>query len=626
MEEKKTTTSRRRIRKPAAKAKGAEAAKATTGTKAVKKAKAAAKTPVRRRTTKQAEGSRRKANENQPTVRIIPLGGIGEVGKNMTVIEYENDIIVVDCGMTFPQSDMLGIDYVIPDVSYLAKNKEKIRGFLFTHGHEDHIGATPFILKDFKNVPIYGGRLTLALIDHKMEEHRIKGIRSNAIKPGSKVKLGCFTITFLKVSHSIADAYALAIETPVGTILHTGDFKVDYTPLDGEMMDLAAFANLGRKGVQLLMSESTNSERPGYTMSEQRVAKSFDDLFAQATGRIFVATFASNVSRIQQIIKIAESRGRKIYVAGRSLQRITEIATEIGYLKIRKGTLLDDRQLDFVDPDQVVILTTGSQGEPLSGLVRMSNDEHRTISIRSDDMVILSSSPIPGNEKAVTNMIDRLIQKGAKVINDRISEVHVSGHACQEEQKLMMALTKPKFFMPIHGEFHHLRQHSITAEEQGIPAANMVTPQIGKVVELTKKGIRLGEDVPSGAVFVDGSGIGDIGNVVLRDRKMLSEDGLFIVTLAVDAVTGALISGPELISRGFVYVRESEELLIKARAIVINTVKELENKRVAGDYTTLKNSIRSNVRNFLYQQTKRNPMILPIVLDVDQEALNHAKL
>ena len=626
MEEKKTTTSRRRIRKPAVKAKGAEAAKATTGTKAAKKAKAAAKTPVRRRTTKQAEGSRRKANENQPTVRIIPLGGIGEGGKNMTVIEYENDIIVVDCGMTFPQSDMLGIDYVIPDVSYLAKNKEKIRGFLFTHGHEDHIGATPFILKDFKNVPIYGGRLTLALIDHKMEEHRIKGIRSNAIKPGSKVKLGCFTITFLKVSHSIADAYALAIETPVGTILHTGDFKVDYTPLDGEMMDLAAFANLGRKGVQLLMSESTNSERPGYTMSEQRVAKSFDDLFAQATGRIFVATFASNVSRIQQIIKIAESRGRKIYVAGRSLQRITEIATEIGYLKIRKGTLLDDRQLDFVDPDQVVILTTGSQGEPLSGLVRMSNDEHRTISIRSDDMVILSSSPIPGNEKAVTNMIDRLIQKGAKVINDRISEVHVSGHACQEEQKLMMALTKPKFFMPIHGEFHHLRQHSITAEEQGIPAANMVTPQIGKVVELTKKGIRLGEDVPSGAVFVDGSGIGDIGNVVLRDRKMLSEDGLFIVTLAVDAVTGALISGPELISRGFVYVRESEELLIKARAIVINTVKELENKRVAGDYTTLKNSIRSNVRNFLYQQTKRNPMILPIVLDVDQEALNHAKL
>ncbi len=625
MEEKKTT-SRRRTRRPAAKAKGAETAKATTGTKAVKTTKTAAKTTVRRKTTKQAAGSKRKANANQPTVRIIPLGGIGEVGKNMTVIEYENDIIVVDCGMTFPQSDMLGIDYVIPDVSYLAKNKDKIRGFLFTHGHEDHIGATPFILKDFKNVPIYGGRLTLALIEHKMEEHRIKGIKSNVIKPGSKVKLGCFTITFLKVSHSIADAYALAIETPVGTILHTGDFKVDYTPLDGEMMDLAAFANLGRKGVQLLMSESTNSERPGYTMSEQRVAKSFDDLFAQATGRIFVATFASNVSRIQQIIKIAESRGRKVYVAGRSLQRITEIATEIGYLKIRKGTLLDDRQLDFVDPDQVVILTTGSQGEPLSGLVRMSNDEHRTISIRPDDMVILSSSPIPGNEKAVTNMIDRLIQKGAKVINDRISEVHVSGHACQEEQKLMMALTKPKFFMPIHGEFHHLRQHSITAEEQGIPTDHMVIPQIGKVVELTKKGICLGEDVPSGAVFVDGSGIGDIGNVVLRDRKMLSEDGLFIVTLAVDAVTGALISGPELISRGFVYVRESEELLIKARAIVINTVKELENKRVAGDYTTLKNSIRSNVRNFLYQQTKRNPMILPIVLDVDQEALNHAKL
>lgn len=621
MEEKKKTTTRRRTRRPAAKS--AETAKATTSEKAVNgqaKKQTAAKPAARRRTRQSgAAGSQKKTNANQPTVRIIPLGGIGEVGKNMTVIEYEDDIIVVDCGMTFPQSDMLGIDYVIPDVTYLQNNKDKVRGFLFTHGHEDHIGGTPFILKDFRNVPIYGGRLTLALIDHKMEEHRIKGIKENVIKAGSKVKLGCFTVTFLKVSHSIADAYALAIETPVGTILHTGDFKVDYTPLDGEMMDLAAFANIGRKGVQLLMSESTNSERPGYTMSEQRVAKSFDDLFEQATGRIFVATFASNVSRIQQIVKIAERRGKKVFFAGRSLERITEIATDIGYLKMRKGTLLNDRQLDAIDPDQVVIITTGSQGEPLSGLVRMSNDEHRTITIRPDDMVILSSSPIPGNEKAVTMMIDRLIQKGAKVINDRISEVHVSGHACQEEQKLMMALTKPRFFLPIHGEFHHLRQHAITAEEQGIAPEHMVTPQIGKIVELTKNGIRLGGDVPSGTVFVDGSGVGDIGNVVLRDRKMLSEDGLFIVTLAVDARTGALVSGPELISRGFVYVRESEELLVKARAIVINTVRELENKRVAGDYTTLKNSIRSNVRNFLYQQTKRSPMILPIVLDVKQE-------
>ena len=623
MEEKRKTTPRRKTRRPANQS--AEAARATTSEKA---ARGSAKPAPRKRTATPAaaQTGRKKTNEKQPTVRIIPLGGIGEVGKNMTVIEYENDIIVVDCGMTFPQSDMLGIDYVIPDATYLQNNKEKIRGFVFTHGHEDHIGATPFILRDFKNVPIYGGRLTLALIEHKMEEHRIKGIQANVIKPGSKVKLGCFTVTFLKVSHSIADAYALAIETPVGLILHTGDFKIDYTPLDGEMMDLAAFANLGRKGVQLLMSESTNSERPGYTMSEQRVAKSFDDLFGQATGRIFVATFASNVSRIQQIIKIAERRGKKVYMAGRSLERITEIATEIGYLKMRKGTLLNDKQLDFIEPDQVVIITTGSQGEPLSGLVRISNDEHRTISIRPDDMVILSSSPIPGNEKAVTNMIDRLIQKGVKVVNDRTSEVHVSGHACQEEQKLMMALTKPKFFMPIHGEFHHLRQHAITAEEQGILPEHMVIPQIGRVIELTKNGIAQGEEVPGGAVFVDGSGIGDIGNVVLRDRKMLSEDGLFIVTLAVDEVTGALISGPELISRGFVYVRESEALLVKARTIVINTVRELENKRTPGDYTTLKNSIRSNVRNFLYQQTKRSPMILPIILDIHREETEHAKL
>ncbi len=573
-----------------------------------------------------AAENNKEAKAPQPVVRIIPLGGIGEVGKNMTVIEYENDIIVVDCGVMFPQSELLGIDYVIPDVTYLINNKEKIRAFVFTHGHEDHIGATPFILKDFKNVPIYGGRLTLARINHKLEEYGVKGVKGTVIRANTQIKLGSFGVTFLKVTHSIADAYALSIQTPVGTIVHTGDFKVDYTPLDGENMDLAAFANLGRQGVSLLMSDSTNSERPGYTMSEQRVAKAFDDCFEKASGRIIVATFASNISRVQQIVKIAERRGRKVYLAGRSLVRISEIAMDIGYLKMRKGTLLDDRQMDYVEPDQVVIITTGSQGEPLSGLVRISNDEHRTISIRSDDMVILSSAPIPGNEKSISSMIDRLAQKGANVIYDGIKEVHVSGHACQEEQKLMIAMTKPKFFVPVHGEYHHLRRHLITAEEQGIDARHMLTPQTGKVIELRKDSISSKEEVPSGSIFVDGSGIGDIGNVVLRDRKILSEDGLFVVTVAINTKTGKLVSGPEIISRGFVYVRESEELLIRAKSIVMDAVKEQENKRVAGDYTTLKNSIRSSVRSFLYQQTKRSPMILPIVLDVRQEGETNAKL
>lgn len=614
MEEKKKTVRRRRTQPAKAAQTQGKEGPAAAGAK-VRMPRAKAKGNDGATNAKTAGGKQKKSNG--PCLRIIPLGGMGEVGKNMTVIEYGDDMFVIDCGVIFPEGEMLGIDYVIPDAQYLQANKSKLRAFVFTHGHEDHIGATPFILRDYKKVPIYGGKLTLALINHKMEEHGIKGIHTEVIKAGSKIKVGCFEITFLKVNHSIADAYALAIKTPVGTIVHTGDFKIDHTPLDGEKMDLAAFGQLGRQGVLLLMSDSTNAERPGYTMSEQMVTRSFDECFEHAQGRILVATFSSNISRIQQLINIAEKRGRKVYFAGRSLERISQIAMEIGYLKVKRGTLLDNRQLDYMDPDQVVIITTGSQGEPLSGLVRMANDEHRVISIRQGDMVIFSSSPIPGNEKAVSGVIDKLYQKGAEVIYDGIRAVHVSGHACQEEEKLILALTRPKFFMPVHGEFRMLRAHARTAQEQGIASQNIITPSIGDVVECTKNSIRIAGSVPSGAVFVDGSGIGDVGNVVLRDRKMLSEDGLFIAVVAVGKSDGHLVNGPEIISRGFVYVRENEQLIAQAREIVKNTIFECQGKHVPGDWGMLKNAMRSALRNFLYQKTKRSPMILPVILEID---------
>ena len=634
MEQTKKTTQRRRVRKPSSTTQ-TETMKATpligkeielqkrmqhaasageeTGTPAAKKT-------VRRTARPRATSARKKAESaketNQPTLRIIPLGGMGEVGKNMTVLAYEDEMIVIDCGMIFPEGEMLGIDYVIPDTQFLMANKDKIKAFVFTHGHEDHIGATPFILKDLKKVPVYGGRLTTALIQHKLDEHGVKGIHMQTVKAGTKVKIGCFEVTFLKVNHSIADAFALAIRTPVGMIVHTGDFKIDHTPLDGEKMDLAAFARLGQQGVLLLMSDSTNAERPGYTMSEQRVSETFDECFEHAQGRIIVATFSSNISRIQQLIYIAEKRGRKVFFAGRSLERISQIATEIGYLKVKKGTLLDSKQLDYMNDDEVVIITTGSQGEPMSGLVRMASGEHRTISIGTGDLVILSSSPIPGNEKAVSNIIDKLYQRGANVIYQGIRSVHVSGHACQEEEKLMLALTKPKFFMPVHGEFRMLRAHATTAEQQGVQPDHIVLPANGDVVELTKNSVKVRDTVPAGAVFVDGSGIGDVGNVVLRDRKTLSEDGLFIAVVAVNRETGALVSGPEIISRGFVYVRENEQLIAQARELVKKAVLQCQEQHVAGEWGELKSAIRSCVRNFLYQQTKRNPMILPVILEV----------
>jgi ribonuclease J len=574
--------------------------------------------PSVRKRTKGDSDTQAKPEEQRGVLRIIPLGGLGEIGKNMTLFEYGDDIIAVDCGVIFPEGEMLGIDYVIPDAQYLSTNKHKLRGFVFTHGHEDHIGATPFILPNFKFAPIYGGKLTIALIDHKLDEQGVMGIHSEVVHSGSVVRLGCFTVEFLKVNHSIADAFALVIRTPIGTIVHTGDFKVDHTPLDGVAMDLASFAQLGREGVLLLMSDSTNAERPGYTISEQTVTRALDECFGHAAGRILVATFSSNVSRVQQIINIAENHGRRVYLAGRSLERICEIAVNIGYLSFKKGTLLDNRMLDYVEPNEVVIITTGSQGEPMSGLVRMSNDEHRQISIRSDDMVIFSSSPIPGNEKAISTIIDKLSQKGCKVIYDGIRAVHVSGHACQEEQRLMIALTKPKFFIPIHGEYRHLRQHAQTASEQGIAEENIVMPLIGNIVELRKDTIRLGGTVPSGSVFVDGSGIGDVGNVVLRDRRLLSEEGLFIAVVAVDKFSGALISGPEIISRGFVYVRENEQLIDKTRELIKSTIADCQSKYASCDWGTIKSALRSTLRNYLYEQTKRSPMILPVILEIER--------
>ena len=635
MEETKKKTQRRRVRKSSSSAQ-TESMKATpllgkemelqkrmqhiaadgdaTGVPEGKKPTKRAARPRVTANRKKSESARE--NKAQPTLRIIPLGGMGEVGKNMTVLAYEDEMIVIDCGMIFPEGEMLGIDYVIPDTQFLMANKDKIKAFVFTHGHEDHIGATPFILKDLKKVPVYGGRLTTALIQHKLDEHGVKGVHMQTVKAGTKIKIGCFEVTFLKVNHSIADAFALAIRTPVGLLVHTGDFKIDHTPLDGEKMDLAAFARLGQQGVLLLMSDSTNAERPGYTMSEQRVSETFDECFEHAQGRIIVATFSSNISRIQQLIYIAEKRGRKVFFAGRSLERISQIATEIGYLKVKKGTLLDSKQLDYMNDDEVVIITTGSQGEPMSGLVRMASGEHRIISIGAGDLVILSSSPIPGNEKAVSNIIDKLYQRGANVIYQGIRSVHVSGHACQEEEKLMLALTKPKFFMPVHGEFRMLRAHATTAEQQGVQPDHIVLPANGDVVELTKNSVKVKETVPAGAIFVDGSGIGDVGNVVLRDRKTLSEDGLFIAVVAVNRETGALVSGPEIISRGFVYVRENEQLIAQARDLVKKAVAQCQEQHVPGEWGELKSAIRSCVRNFLYQQTKRNPMILPVILEV----------
>ena len=552
--------------------------------------------------------------QQKHNIRITPLGGVGEIGKNMTVIEYGSEMIVIDCGLCFPREDMLGVDYVIPDITYLTKNKEKIKAVLITHGHEDHIGATPYLLPEI-GAPVYGTDLTLALIETKLAEHKCEGVDLNVIKAGDTITVGVFRIEAIRVTHSIDAALGFAIHTPAGTIVYTGDFKVDYTPVDGRVIDIAKFAQLGEQGVLALLSDSTNAENPGYTMSESKVGDMFENYFKNATGRIIVATFASNIHRLQQVISASKRYGRKVCLTGRSMLKIAKIAKELGYLDLDEDLLIEPEEVEKLKKNKVVILTTGSQGETMSGLVRMAAGEHKKLSMIPGDLVIISSTPIPGNEKYVSDVINMLYRRGASVINESVADVHVSGHACEEELKMMITLTKPRFFIPVHGEYRHLYRHAALAEELGIPRSRIFIPEIGKVIELGQKFARETETVPSGSVIIDGLGVGDVGNVVLRDRRLLSQDGLFIVVVTMSSETGELISGPEIISRGFVYMRESTDLLERARKIIVDEIDDCVQKQMT-DWTTLKGRIKKALRAYLYDLTKRSPMILPIIIDI----------
>lgn len=546
-------------------------------------------------------------------LKIIPLGGVGEIGKNMTVIEYGSDIIVVDCGMSFPDEEMPGIDVVIPDMTYIEKNAANVRGILITHGHEDHIGAVPYALQKL-NVPVYATKLTIALIEQKLTEIKVDHADLNCVSPGDTIRLGCFSVEFIKTSHSIAGACALAINTPIGTLIHTGDFKVDYTPIDGEPIDIARLAYYGSRGVLALMSDSTNVENEGHTPSERGIGKTFEHCFDKAKGRVIVATFASNIYRIQQIADVAISFGRVVCFQGRSMVKIAEIAKELGYLQLPDESVVEVGQLKKYRDDQICVITTGSQGEPMSGLFRMANSSHK-VNVGKGDMVIISASSIPGNEKSVGRVINQLYQHGAKVIYERMADVHVSGHACKEELKLMLTLTKPKFFIPVHGEARHLYQHKELAEELGIPEENIFVTEIGDVVELTRNKGRIAGSVTAGSVMVDGSGVGDIGNVVLRDRKLLSEDGIFTVVITLNKQTGALLAQPEILSRGFVYEKNSEELLKETRELVKAKAAQFE-KNHRSSWSSIKNDIRNSIKNYLYERTKRRPMVMPIIIEI----------
>ena len=546
-------------------------------------------------------------------VKIIPLGGLEQIGMNMTAFEYEDSIIVVDCGMAFPSDDMLGIDLVIPDVSYLKNNIDKVKGFVITHGHEDHIGALPYVLRDVP-APVYGTKLTIGLIENKLKEHNMmKTVRRKVVKHGQSINLGCFRIEFIKTNHSIADASALAIFSPAGIIVHTGDFKIDYTPVFGEPADLQRFAELGKKGVLALMCDSTNAIRPGFTMSERTVGKTFDSIFAEhKNNRIIVATFASNVDRVQQIINTAYHYGRKVVVEGRSMVNVIGTASELGYINIPENTLIDIEHLKNYKKEDTVLITTGSQGESLAALSRMAADLHKKVSIMPGDVVILSSTPIPGNEKAVARVINELSMKGAEVINQ---DTHVSGHACQEEIKLMYSLVRPKFSIPVHGEYRHLMAQRNLAISMGIPKENVILMRSGDVIEIGDEGYRVADHVQAGGILVDGLGIGDVGNIVLRDRQNLAQNGIIIVVLTLEKYSNQLLAGPDIVSRGFVYVRESEDLMEEAQRIVDEAVQSCLEKHVS-DWGKIKNIIRDSLSDFLWKKMKRNPMILPIIMEV----------
>lgn len=559
----------------------------------------------------------KKAAQEKTPVRIIPLGGLGEIGKNMTVIEYKNDMIIIDCGLAFPDDDMPGIDLVIPDFSYVVKNKEKVRGVFLTHGHEDHIGALSYLLKEI-NVPVYSARLTIGLVEGKLKEAGIlNSAKLNVQKAGDVVRMGDISVEFIAVNHSIPDACGFAIFTPAGTLVHTGDFKIDYTPVDGQMIDLARFGELGRHGVLALMSDSTNAERPGMTPSERRVGESFEMLFKKAGDRrIIVASFSSNVHRIQQVIDTAVRHGRKVVVSGRSMENVTSKAMELGYLKAPQGTVIDLDHMRGIPDEQLVIMTTGSQGEPMSALTRMARGDHRKISVTGHDFIIISATPIPGNEKLVGKVINDLMTLGAEVIYESIMGIHVSGHACREEIRTILGLTKPKFFIPVHGEYKHLVKNRELAIEMGVEPDHIVVSETGRVIELTADSAKAVTTVQSGAVMVDGSGIGDVGSIVLRDRKLLAEEGLIIAVAAIDAKTGAVISGPDIVSRGFVYVRESEELLTSAKQVCKQALISTANAQGGREWSNLKQAVRDQLGGFLYTKTKRRPMILPIIQEI----------
>lgn len=554
----------------------------------------------------------KKENSNA-TVKIIPLGGLEQIGMNMTAFEYEDNIIIVDCGLAFPSDDMLGIDLVIPDVTYLKNNLDKVKGFVITHGHEDHIGALPYVLRDV-NVPVYATKLTIGLLENKLKEHNmLKTTKRKVVKHGQSINLGCFRIEFIKTNHSIADASALAIYTPAGIILHTGDFKIDYTPVFGDAADLQRFAELGKKGVLAMMCDSTNAIRPGFTMSERTVGKTFDNIFADhKNSRILVATFASNVDRVQQIINSAYKFGRKVVIEGRSMVNVITTANELGYIKIPEGTLIEIEQLKNYTDEQTVLITTGSQGESMAALSRMASSLHKKVSIKPGDVVILSSTPIPGNEKAVSKVINELSQKGAEVI---FQDTHVSGHACQEEIKLMYSLIKPQYAIPVHGEYRHLIAQKNLVESLGIPKENVIIMSSGDVLELGRECNRVIDHVQSGGILVDGLGVGDVGNIVLRDRQNLAQNGIIIVVLTLEKYSNQLLAGPDIVSRGFVYVRESEDLMEDARRVVDDAVQECLKKHVS-DWGKIKTIIRDSLSDYLWKKMKRNPMILPIIMEV----------
>ena len=553
--------------------------------------------------------------KNANKIKVAALGGLNEIGKNMTVIEYKDEIIVIDAGLSFPEDEMLGVDIVIPDITYLIRNKDRIKGIFITHGHEDHIGALPYILKRL-NVPVYASRLSVALIQVKLKEHKINNAKLNIVTPRQVVKLDNIDVEFIKMNHSIPDAYSIAVHTDQGIIFHTGDFKIDLTPIDGDVMDMHRICELSQKGVLLMLADSTNVGKPGFSKSERTVGAGLDDLFRKGIdSRIIVATFASNIHRLQQIFDMAAKFDRKVAVSGRSMINVVGVAKELGYLEMEDDMLVDLNDISKYQDNELVIITTGTQGEPMSALARMASAEHKKVEIKKGDLVIISAHPIPGNEKLISKVINLLFEKGAEVVYNDIADIHVSGHACQEELKLMNRLVRPKYFMPAHGEYRMLKKHADLAEGLGMPSENIFVMQTGEVLELDKNSAGITTKIPTGNVLVDGLGVGDVGNIVLRDRKHLSEDGLMIVVVTISKEDGKVLAGPDIISRGFVYVRESEDLMDGAKNVIKSVLLDCEEKNIK-EWAYLKNNIKENLKEYLYQKTKRNPMILPIIMEV----------